>query len=300
MSLKRFIPGASVWHEKIEAGLRQRLGDADALLLIPYDDGTFYLKPAYYDKTLVGGIGGYETPDEDKFVVDGTGNAKRSLFGVPIALAIDPSEHAGVVEPIKALMGEKNKVGEWVRVDRDDAVVEFGNAIEPVDVGDVEQSQKLQEEMQSMVNQGLSPDKHEAMLRLAEQGLTSKLYDLSPKRRITVPEQPDTATDGGVAVDELDVTTPVGDLAPSETVEEQLQLEEATGYIVDQSDAAELLPKKWTTEKLQTMQDKARMEEHQEGKLMKYFGYGMAAGFGMTLVALGVFWFLGQIGGGIF
>lgn len=293
MNLKKYIPGSTPWYEQVQAGLQARLGDGDALLLIPYDDGTFYLKPATYDKTLVGGIGGYETPDEDKFVVDGAGNAKRSLFGVPVALAIDPSEHAGVVEPIKALIAEKDNLGEYVRVDRSDAVAEVGSALNRIDASGEVNSQALREEMAKT-----GGDRHEALLNLAERGELSKYYDLTPKRRLSESEegpepptldpdpdtQPDTAADGGVSVD-----------PPAAFTEDR-----ADGYIVDQSSAAELLPKKWTSEKLQVMQDKARMEEHQEGKLMKYAGYGVAVGWILGILSMVAFGGMQALGGAVF
>jgi len=291
MNLKDYLPGTTPWHEHVQKGLQQRLGDADALLLIPYDDGTFYLKPGYYDKGLVGGIGGYETPDEDKFVVDGTGDAKRSLFGVPVTLAIDPSEHAGVVEPIKALIAEKDNLGEYVRVDRDDAVADLGNALELAANSDVAPSQALQRELGKV-----GGDRHEALLTLAEKGELSKYYDLTPKRRLTVNDEPDdeqpdsapeqVATDGGEAVT----------VDPPAVFDE----ERATGYIVDQSSAADLLPKKWTSEKLQVMQDKARMEEYDEGKLMKYAGYGIAVGWVLGILSMVAFWGMQGLGGAVF
>lgn len=309
MNLQKYLPWGTAWHEHIEAGLRQRLGDGDALLLIPYDDGTFWLKRGYYDKELVGGKGGYETPDEDKFVVDGAGDAKRSLFGVPVALAIDPSEHAGVVEPIKALIGQKNNMGEWLRVDREDRVAQVGSALEPAPDGMPEQSPKIQEEMLKENVDSV----HEALLNLAEAGDLRKLYDLTPKRRaVDNPSSEVSAsaeTDGGVDLTKEEFDFDEGydpdvedelEKLPTTTPEPELVVEEATGFIVDQSKAAELLPKKWTSEKLQVMQDKARMEEYDEGKALRYLGYGALAGFLMTLVSLGMFWFLGQIGGGLF
>lgn len=115
--------------EQLVDGLIAAKGDADALALLPYDDGTFYLKPANFNKDLIGGQGGYETTDGDKIVLDGDGQPVRDLFGVPMLLAVDPTEHAAAVDPIKALVAQKDNIGEWIRVDREANVIELGPAL---------------------------------------------------------------------------------------------------------------------------------------------------------------------------
>lgn len=132
MSLRDKIPflGGSNAHDQLgEALAAIRGGDHDALALLPYDDGTYWLKPCSFDKDLIGGQGGYETEDGDKIILDGDGEPKRDLLGIPIVLAVDPTEHAAAVEPIKALVAQKENIGEWLRVDREGNIVEVGEAL---------------------------------------------------------------------------------------------------------------------------------------------------------------------------
>jgi tetrahydromethanopterin S-methyltransferase subunit B len=42
---------------------------------------------------------------------------------------VDPTEHAAAVEPIKALVAQKENIGEWIRVDREGTIVEVGDAV---------------------------------------------------------------------------------------------------------------------------------------------------------------------------
>lgn len=115
--------------EDLVDGLAAAKGDADALALLPYDDGTFFLKQANFDKDLIGGQGGYETPDGDKIVMDGDGQPVKDLFGVPMLLAVDPTEHAAAVDPIKALVAQKDNIGEWLRIDREGNLIQVGPAL---------------------------------------------------------------------------------------------------------------------------------------------------------------------------
>jgi hypothetical protein len=132
MSIRNKIPfmgGSNAYDQLGEALAAIRGGDHDALALLPYDDGTYWLKPCSFDKELIGGQGGYETEDGDKIILDGDGEPKRDLLGVPIILAVDPTEHAAAVDPIKALVAQKNNIGEWLRVDREGNIVEIGDAL---------------------------------------------------------------------------------------------------------------------------------------------------------------------------
>jgi len=220
-------------------------GDADALALLPYDDETFWMKPAHFDKELIGGKGGYETEDGDKIVLDGNGEAVRSMMGVDIVLAVDPTEHAAAVEPIKALVAYKNNIGEWIKVDKKGNVIEAGDAMEAVNDIDIgpETSDAVQELAQT---EDLNFDA--AVRKLEIEGEVSKIYDIAPPADVRLDEN------------------------------DEMQIEEASHIAVNQSDAAGLLPTTTSTTELNTALDKARMEEHEEGKLMNYFIYGIVTG----------------------
>lgn len=345
--------GGSDGFEKLVDGLAAAKGDADALALLPYDDGTFFLKQANFDKDLIGGQGGYETPDGDKIVMDGDGQPVKELFGVPLLLAVDPTEHAAAVDPIKALVAQKDNIGEWLRVDREGNLIQIGPAlksaadaaifedpdsdehwtakalkydavcerIEQMGVEPAEASpeliQQVVEEIESEATQaaqsddgqtssiqdylpwgddiedtdelaperididlenslvgdrlremGVEPDMaseemiHQTMKQLAEDGDLTKIYDIAP------PAAPVVA-DGG-----------------------ELQLEEATHIAVDQSKAADLVPRTTSTTEFNTALDKARMEEHDEDKWKNIFIQGMIAGsviagfFGLVFVGM--------------
>lgn len=258
------LPFVTHPQDKLIAGLDGILGDGDAIALLPYDDGTFFLKRAYWDKELVGGMGGFETDDGDKIVVDGSGEAVRELFGVPMVLGVDPSEHAAAVDPIKALVAHKNDIGEWIRVDKDGNVVDIGPAVEPApesdapeavpdggaqveDIARMDLENVVTEAMQDTAAKGGSPTYGDVMAELAESGEVRKVYDIAP---------------------------------PSAPVYEdgEWQIDEATHIAVDQSKAANLIPRPLNTVELNTALDKARMEEHEEGKLMKYMVYGVLIG----------------------
>lgn len=268
MNIKDHIPflGTSNAHDDLIKGLDGILGDGDAIALLPYNDGTFYPKRAYFDKELIGGIGGYETADGDKIVVDGQGEAVRSLFGVDVVLGVDPTEHAAAVDPIKALTAHKNNIGEWIRVDKKGNIVQAGDALEAV--GDINVSnQNMVTEYADQNN--ISFDK--ALTKLSEQGDVIKIYDIAPPSAVKRVSE-----DGDI------------------------EIESATHIAVDQSKAADLMPTTMDTVELNTALDKARMEEHEEGKLMKYFIYGGIAGVITSgVVGAGMFLMM-QVGGGIF
>lgn len=153
----------------VERGLPGLLGDADALVLVPYEDGPLIPKRGYYDTSLLGDLPGYETADGDKFVIDGEGKPVYHFLGVPVVLALNPSEHASAVEPIKALIAQKDRLGEWVRVDRQGRPVEYGEAVEPV--GDTQVT-----------------DGGEAL------AAPEKLYDLTPPAGVTEDGEIERAT----------------------------------------------------------------------------------------------------------
>jgi len=258
-------------YEDLASSLARIRGDADALALLPYDDGTFWLKPANFDKELIGGQGGYETDDGDKIVLDGEGKPVRDFMGVNIVTALDPTEHAGAVDMVKAAVAHKHNLGEWIKVDRQGHLIDVGESLTQLDtevlepelmesqVGD--RAKKLAKEKGGRAEQMLD----RAMVELEREGELTKIYDLAPPASASVD------SDGNLALDE------------------------ATHIAVDQSKAADLMPTTTSTTELNTALDKARLEEYEEGKLMKYFVYGMASGaitavlFGGIMVAINSF-----------
>lgn len=248
-------------YDQIAAGLHDVQGDADAVVLFPYDDGTFFLKAAHFDKELLGGKGGYETEDDDKIVLDGDGEPKKDLFGVPIILAVDPTEHAGAVEPIKSYVAQKKNIGEWVKTDTEGNVLEVGEALldlkDEIDVGlegTLVEEKAMQEDMAIET----------ALKEMEKTGEVRKILDLAPPATASVND------DGEIEVDE------------------------ATHVAVDQSKATDLMPTTTSTTELNTALDRARMEEYEEGKLVKYAIYGGAAVFIGESILVTVMFFLFQ------
>lgn len=236
--------------------LRDVRGDADALAMMPYDDGTFWLKKAHFDKELIGGMGGYETEDGDKIALDGKGEAVRSLMGVDVLLACDPTEHAAAIDPMKATVAHKNNIGEWLKVDKRGNVIEAGDAVTEVS-GEINVGYEGTMVQEVAEQEGLAFDA--ALKKLEKQGDVTKIYDIAPPADVTVDD------DGG------------------------LDVEQATHIAVNQTDAADLLPTTTSTTELNTALDKARMEEHEEGKFMTYVMYGIIIGavlVGFTVVVM--------------
>lgn len=221
-------------------------GDADAVALLPYDDGTFFLKPANFDKDLIGGQGGYETDDGDKIALDGGGEPVKNLLGVDLLLAVDPTEHASAVDPIKATVAHKHNLGEWIKVDKKGNLIEIGDAMMQADGGlpEPDLSETMVGEMAMNENMALDA----AQAKLEKEGMIRKVMDIAP------PAAPVLDDDGDI------------------------DLEEATHIAVDQGKAADLMPTTTSTTELNTALDKARMEEYEEGRILKYFVYGLIAG----------------------
>lgn len=244
-------------YEDLAESMARIRGDADALAMLPYDDGTFFLKPANFDKELVGGQGGYETDDGDKIVLDGEGKPVREFMGINVISALDPTEHVGAVEHVKAHMAHKNDIGEWLKVDTRGNVIEAGQALSQHDQSAVEvgpeQSPIVSERAEQIVQeeQIITQDAAygRAIAQLEQEGEVTKIMDIAPPAGLQVDEE------GG------------------------LHLEQATHIAVDLSKASDLMPTTTSTTELNTALDKARMEEYDEGKLIKYMVYGVIMGF---------------------
>lgn len=300
----------------VAEALQNKRGDADALALMPYDDGTFYLKPCNFDKELIGGQGGYETEDGDKIVLDGDGEPVKQLLGVDVILSIDPTEHAAAVEPVKAFMAQKNNIGEWLKVDRQGNIIEVGEALMPAPESDVslddvgpegtaveERADEIVEEQRIRKRQAMEL----ALEELEKEHEVTKVMDLAPPaapklkpdvKDVDADIEPlppedsngsrfsnlfgngETAADGGMAIPEIGTD--------NIDVDWTVDLEEATHIAVDQSKATDLMPTTTSTVELNTALDKARMEEYEEGKLMKYFVYGLVSGALVAVVFGGI------------
>ncbi|TQQ78598.1 hypothetical protein EGH24_13835 [Halonotius terrestris] len=230
-------------------------GDSDVVALLPYDDGTFFLKAADFDKELIGGQGGYETEDGDKIVLDGGGEPVREFLGVPLLLALDPTEHASAVDPIKSLVAQKHSLGQWLKVDKQGNVLAAGDGVlqaaDDVDVG-------LEDSMVDEYAQEHEVSMDAALATLEQQGDITKVMDIAPPSGVRA--------DGG-----------------------ELVVEEASHIAIDQSKAADLMPTTTSTVELNTALDKARMEEYEEGRNVKYMVYGIIIGFLGALIGGGVF-----------
>lgn len=233
--------------------------DADALALLPYSDGPLMIKAAIYDKELLGGKGGYITPDGDRLYVDGQGNGKYSMGGVDVITAIDPTEHASAADPLKAYIAHKNNIGQWIKEDRKDNLIEAGEALKNLDDSitpamDIPKSEGVSadggfvsEVHQKAHEDGLSLK--DAKAELEKAGLLHKIVDLAPPREAVIDE------DTG-----------------------EVNIEEATHVATDFSAAGELLPKKINTTDLQVQYEKAKQEGRDEEKLQEKLITGIVIG----------------------
>jgi len=237
--------------------------NADAIAFLPYSDGPLVPKPAIYDRELMGGKGGYRTPDGERIYVDGQGNGKFSLQGVDAILAIDPTEHAAAADPLKAYVAHQNDLGRWILVDREGTVVEAGDALQSVDdvTPAMEQPQAAATDggHASAVHEKAAADGMElqqAKETLEQEGKLHKIVDLAPPRAVHVDEE----------TGEVDV-------------------EEATHVAVDVSSAANLLPKKTNTTAWQVVEEKARQEGMNWDERRKDILIGVVVGGGVVGVA---------------
>lgn len=240
--------------------------DADALALIPYSDGPLVPKPAIYDRELLGGKGGYRTPDGDRIYVDGEGSGKFSMGGVDVILSIDPTEHAAAADPLKAYIAHEMDIGAWIKVDREGNLIEAGEALKNLD-GVTPAMDEPAPNGAAVADGGATSEVHrhaaengmgldEAKAQLEEAGELTKIVDLAPPREVVV--DPETG---------------------------EMEVEEATHVAVDTAAAADILPKKTNTTAWQVMEEKARQEGMDEEKLMEYAGYGLLAGAAIVAIA---------------
>ncbi len=252
--------GGEPWDDFAEA--TQKIVDsenADAIAFMPYSDGPLIPKPAIYDRELLGGNGGYRTEDGERIYVDGQGNGKYSLQGVDVILAIDPTEHAAAVDPLKAYVAHENDLGNWIKVDREGNVIEAGEAVKNLDGNEPAMEKGLQ-----------SPE------AAADGGHPSEVHRKAAEDGMTLEEAKRELEQAGLLKKIVDIAPPREAVINEETGE--VEIEEADHVAVDLSRAADLLPKKTNTTEWQTMEEKARQEGMDEDKLMEYMLYGIAIG----------------------
>jgi hypothetical protein len=250
MSIWDYVPGRQRFYAWcFGKGMRAILGDGDAVCLVPFDDGLLARKRGYYQKNLVGNLPGYETADGDMFITDGDGDAVFTLQGVPVVLCVDPSKMAAAAHPLKALIGHKADMGEYIRVDRQDSVVSRGKALERVDDDDPD----IANESPLFINE----DAHD------------ELYDLSPPARLDSTQLPD---DG-------DVTA----------VADGSGITRADGYVVSVNKAAELVPNPPTSREIKIMQQRERNAAMDNSEIIKYIGIGALIGGIGVLAGVGVY-----------
>jgi hypothetical protein len=241
--------------------------DADAIAFIPYSDGPLLPKPAMYDRELLGGKGGYVTPDGDRIYVDGQGNGKFDLEGVPVIMAIDPTEHAAAADPLKAYIAHEKNVGRWIKVDREGNLIEAGEALKAADPDAPTPAMDKDGQEHMAADGGYASAVHEraaegnmsledALKELESENLVHKIVDVAPPREAVIDE------DTG-----------------------EVNVEQASHVAVDFSAAADMLPKKTNTTELQVAEEKAKNEARDDDKLRETFITGAAVG--------------GLIGGGV-
>jgi len=253
--------------------------NADAIAFIPYSDGPLIPKPAIDDRELLGGKGGYRTPDGERIYVDGQGNGTYSLEGVDAILAIDPTEHAAAVDPLKAwIWHQKDTADEWIKVDREGNVIEAAEGIKRL----AEDDDATPPAMEIPKGEGMpSGDGGVA----ADGGYASEVHKRAHKSGMSLSDAKAELETEGLLHRIVDIAPPREAVIDDETGE--VDIEQASHVAVDVSEAANMLPKKTNTTEWQTMEEKAKQEGRDEEKLMEYFIYGGAAGaLGATIVAV--------------
>lgn len=229
--------------------------DADAIAFIPYSDGPLVPKPAIYDRELMGGKGGYRTPDGERIYVDGQGNGKFSLRGVDVILAMDPTEHAAAVDPLKAFVAHENDLGRWIKVDRKGNVIEAGEALTNVDG-----------ETPAFDDPDMKPT--DTATPAADGGYETEVHKKSAEDGLTFEDAKEALEQAGELHKIVDLAPPREVNVDEETGE--VEVEQATHVAIDVSEAANLLPKKTNTTAWQTMEEKARQEGMDEEKFKEW------------------------------
>ena len=252
--------------------------DADAIAFIPYSDGPLVPKPAIYDKELLGGKGGYRTPDGDRIYVDGEGSGKFSLQGVDVILAIDPTEHAAAVDPLKAwIWHQADKADAWIKIDREANLIEAAEGISRV-ADDVEPP-------------AMDVPKAEGARAVADGGTAyaSQVHETAHEEDLSLQQAKEQLEEAGVLRKIVDIAPPREAVIDETTGE--LDVEQASHVGVNVNEAADMLPKKTNTTEWQTMEEKARNEGMDPDKIRENLVYGFvigAAAAGVVSVVMGV------------
>lgn len=245
--------------------------NADAIAFIPYSDGPLVPKPAIFDKELLGGKGGYRTPDGDRIYVDGHGNGKFTLQGVDVIMAIDPTEHAAAADPLKAYIAHENDLGRWIKVDREGNLIEAGEALKSVD-----------DDITPAMDQDM-PDRATA----ADGGYPSEVHRHAAEGNMELEDALKELEMAGMVQKIVDVAPPREAVVDEETGE--VRIEEASHVAVDVSSASDLLPKKTNTTDWQTMEEKARQEGRDEDKIRENITYGIILGAAIVGIIAAIF-----------
>lgn len=227
------------------------LGDGDAIILVPYSDNQLLAKRGYYEKGLVGNHPGYTTADGDIYVAEGAvGDPVMYLFGLPVVLALNPSEHAAVIDPLKSLIAHKRDIGEFVRVDKEGQVLEVGPAVKPADEGgpvDIGEA----EVADAAADGGAVPTASENPTHINYE-VEDALFDLTPTK-IVDPE--------------------TGDV-----------VDQADGFVISQRKAADLIPSKTSSQEIKLMQQRERNAMADASERIKTLLIGAALASIMWLV----------------
>lgn len=241
------------------------LGDGDAIVLVPYSDGQLFPKRGYYEKHLIGNLPGYETEDGDIYVSEGWGDPVVYLFGIPVVLALNPSEHSAVIEPLKALIAHKrHDAHEFIRVDKEGQVLEVGKGVEQVEPSE--------------------PAGGDPGTAAADGG--------------AVPTASERPTDINYEVEDgLFDLTPTGIVARDDDGEplyvdedgKEVLADQADGWIVSQAKAADLIPSKTSSSELKLMQQRERNAMADATELLKYVLFGAVGASVMWLVFFIIF-----------
>jgi hypothetical protein len=263
--------------------------DADAISLIPYSDGPMVPKPGVFDKDLMGGKGGYRTPDGDKIYIDGEGSGKYDLEGVPAVLAMDPTEHAAAVDPLKAFAAMRNDVGRWIQIDSVGNVIKAGEALMALEKPEYNGAGDAEFNAEDLNTNALPDHLADEIPELPAEAMDipkeavpdggpypSEVHEKAATHGTTLADAKAALEEEGILDKIVDISSPKEINIDDETGE--VDVEEATLTGISLSAASNLLPKKTNTTSLQVMEEKARQEGRDDDKLLEWAGYGFVAG----------------------